>query len=72
MQKLTPEERLTPPKPGTAPMVETWRKMEGHAANLRRDLGLTPMAKAKLGRTLQPVVDVAAIMAQLAAEEDEG
>jgi hypothetical protein len=46
--------------------------MEGHAANLRRDLGLTPMAKAKLGRQLQPVVDVAAIMARMAAEEDEG
>jgi hypothetical protein len=46
--------------------------VQGHAANLRRDLGLTPMAKAKLGRTLQPVVDVAAIMARMASEEDEG
>lgn len=73
LQGLPPEQRLTPPKPGTAPPVETWRKLEAHAANLRKDLGLTPMAKAKLGRQLTPVVDVAALMARMADEEgDDG
>jgi len=57
------EEAMTPPKPGTAPPIETVRKMEAHAGNQADKLGLTPVSHAKLiGNVAGAQVDIARLI----------
>lgn len=56
---MTPAEAMTPVKSGVKSPIEQYRVLDAHARILRADLGLTPMAFAKIKKDMG-IADAAA------------
>ena len=71
LQTLTPEQRTTPRRAGSAATPsEQWRKLDAHCVTLRRELGLSPLARIRIGAALSPKdPDLATLLA--AIHEDQ-
>jgi hypothetical protein len=61
LQTLTPEQRVTPRRAGSsASPVEQWRRLDAHCLTLRRELGLSPLARIRIAAALaEPPRDIA-------------
>lgn len=74
LQTLSPEARTTPRRAGSsASPVEIWRKLDSHCVTLRRELGLSPLARIRIAAALAPPPrDIAREMMEYKAREDAG
>lgn len=81
LQTLTPEQRATPRRAGSsASPSEQWRRLDAHCVTLRRELGLSPLARIRIAAALAPppvdiaqeFMEIARQRAAAAAEGDDG
>lgn len=74
LQTLSPEQRTTPRRAGSsASPVEIWRKLDSHCVTLRRELGLSPLARIRIAAALAPPpVNIAQEFAEIKRRREAG
>ena len=63
LETMPIERQMESPKPGTAPPLEIWRRLEATALTHRGRLGLDPLSAARLGKDVAAAkVDIAKLL----------
>ncbi|WP_143168030.1 hypothetical protein [Jatrophihabitans endophyticus] len=71
LEAMPIERQMESPKPGTAPPLEVWRRMEATALTHRGRLGLDPLSAARLGKDVAAAkVDMAKLLSDAQAAVD--
>jgi hypothetical protein len=66
LEGMSIADQMMPPKPGTAPPLEVWRRLEMAAAGQRSHLGMTPLSRGRLSRDVTAArLDIAQLFSQM-------